>query len=208
MRRLIVLPFALLLGSCATLDKGECLGGDWEGIGLRDGAAGAPMSRVDDHAKACAPHGVTPDVGVWRRGRERGLLDYCRPEKGFRVGVAGSSYAGVCPPDLEGEFLAAYSDGKLVNAAQREADQAAADGREAYDRARRLEDEMRRQEARLADPDLTPEEREATRATLRRLRDDRARALDDLERAQRAERRARRDVDDLRARFTAIYGDW
>lgn len=208
MRRWIVVPFALLLGGCASLDKGQCLGGDWEGIGLRDGAAGQPMSRIDDHAKACAPHGVAPDMTAWSRGRERGLRDYCRPDRGFRVGAAGSSYAGVCPADLEGEFLAAYSDGKLVHAAQRAVDEAGYDAREAYDRARRAEEEMVRLEGRLRDPNLTPEERESVRASLKRLRDERAWALDTMERAQRDERRARRDLEDLRARFSAIYGDW
>lgn len=208
MRRLLIVPALLLLGSCATLDKGQCLAGDWEGIGLRDGAAGAGLSRVDEHGKACAPHGVTPDFDAWRRGREQGLLDYCRPHKGFEVGASGYSYAGVCPPDLEGDFLAGYSDGKLVYAARSEVDRAGSEVREAYERAERLEQEMRRQEARLADPNLKPEERESIRASLKRLRDDRAWALDAMERAQWEQRRAQRELDELRARFAADYGDW
>ncbi|NEX91621.1 DUF2799 domain-containing protein [Caulobacter sp. 17J65-9] len=207
MRRLLIVPALLLLGSCATLDKNECLAGDWQGIGLRDGAAGAPMSRVDDHAKACAPHGVTPDVTAWKRGREQGLLDYCQPQRGFRVGAAGSSYAGVCPADLEPDFLAGYSDGKLIYSAKQDVDRASSDASNAYYEAERLEKEMRQQEARLADPKLTAQERESIRAGLKRLRNDRERALDAMERAKRDESRAQRDLDDLQARFTAIYGD-
>ena len=57
---------ALLLGSCATMSEDQCRVGDWGGQGLRDGSAGLPMSRLDDHAEACAKHGVAPDVTPYR----------------------------------------------------------------------------------------------------------------------------------------------
>ena len=44
---------AALLGSCSTMSKDECLAGAWGEKGYADGAAGYPMSRLDDHAKAC-----------------------------------------------------------------------------------------------------------------------------------------------------------
>jgi hypothetical protein len=43
---------------------------------------------------------------------------YCTQDRGFSVGRAGSSYAGVCPPGPERGFLVGYADGQLVHAAE------------------------------------------------------------------------------------------
>ena len=48
--------------SCATMSQEQCLRGDWRAVGYGDGVDGRPMSRLDDHAKACAKAGVTPDA--------------------------------------------------------------------------------------------------------------------------------------------------
>ena len=62
----------LAVGSCATMSEGQCLAGAWGERGYADGAEGLPTSRLDDHAKACAEHGVTPDATVYFEARESG----------------------------------------------------------------------------------------------------------------------------------------
>ncbi|WP_439476130.1 DUF2799 domain-containing protein [Brevundimonas sp.] len=103
------------LGSCATMSADQCLAGDWAGQGFSDGASGLSMSRLNDHAEACAKHGVTPDAASYAAGRDRGLVRYCRLAHGFRAGNTGSGYGGVCPAWLEADFMPAYRDGQSVH---------------------------------------------------------------------------------------------
>src|SRR5690349_19219126 len=119
----------MLLGSCATMSAEQCQAGDWSGQGFADGAAGLTMSRLGEHAEACAKHGVAPDDAAYRIGREHGLVQYCTWERGFREGRTGSAYAGVCPSNLEADFLPAYRDGQIVY----QADQALVSARSLVD---------------------------------------------------------------------------
>src|SRR5262245_45861049 len=99
-----VLVAMLALSGCASMSKNECLTVDWRTVGFEDGAAGYPADRIGQHCKACAKHGVTPDLAAYQSGREQGLREYCRPQNGFRVGSRGSGYDGSCPADMDEAF--------------------------------------------------------------------------------------------------------
>lgn len=199
---------ALALNGCATLSEEQCLAGNWEGIGYRDGTQGYSWDRINQHYEACRDHGVAPDQTLYEQGRQQGLLSYCTPGSGFHAGRNASTYRGVCPGNLEGDFLAGYSDGRLVNAAQQAYDTAYNEEQGALSRARDLENQIRNEENALGAEGVTDEQRDAIRERLRRLRGDRERALDEAERSRWTRQRAERDVNDLRARFSAYYGSW
>lgn len=105
---------AALVQGCGTMSKSECQTAEWRTIGYEDGAMGALASRIGEHRQACAEYGIAPDLTTYRQGREEGLRQYCRPRNGFRLGERGASYAGICPPAVETDFLAAYEDGKRL----------------------------------------------------------------------------------------------
>ncbi len=111
-KRLLTAVAALALAGCAGMSAEECLVADWEAIGYEDGARGAAADTIGRHRKACASAGITPDFRDYERGRQAGLLEYCRPAVGYRVGASGDSYRGVCPPDLEPDFMAGYAEGR------------------------------------------------------------------------------------------------
>lgn len=102
------------LSGCATMDRDECLTVDWRTVGFEDGAAGYSGDRIGQHRKACAKHGVTPDLEAYRLGRDEGLREYCVPSNGFRLGSRGGSYNGMCPADLEPAFLDSYQSGRQL----------------------------------------------------------------------------------------------
>jgi hypothetical protein len=104
----------LALSGCATMDRDECLTVDWRTVGFEDGTAGYSGDRIGQHRKACAKHGVTPDLAAYQAGRDDGLREYCVPAKGFRLGSQGGSYAGICPADLEAAFDDAYQSGRQL----------------------------------------------------------------------------------------------
>ena len=112
--RLPVLSLVVLLASCATLDKNECLNADWELIGYEDGAKGYQATRIGDHRKACSQHGVSPDLAAYTKGRERGLKTYCTPANGFKVGQQGSSLRQVCPQNMRAGFSEAFDYGRKI----------------------------------------------------------------------------------------------
>lgn len=200
--------FALALGSCATMSEEQCLAGDWSGQGYSDGLSGLTMGRLDDHAEACAKHGVTPDASAYAAGRRQGLLQYCTVDRGFEVGRTGAAYAGVCPPDLEGDFLYAYRDGQVVHAAE----QALSEARSRVDslgaRLEELDEKIIAKQAEARAEGLTEAQREEIRKRIAEIRRERADTERDWRRAQEAIDDAERDVRDVRWRFRDQYGIW
>lgn len=100
-----------LLQACASMGKDQCLTADWHTIGFEDGTRGLPAGRIAEHRRDCAKYGVTPNLKAYLAGRDQGLVQYCKPDNGFKVGESGSQYGGVCPERLEGKFLAGYRTG-------------------------------------------------------------------------------------------------
>lgn len=110
-RLLLLAPLLLLLASCASLSEEACRAGDWEAVGFRDGAAGRSEAHVANHAEACAPVGVRPDLARWRAGRAQGLRLYCTPENAYRTGARGSRLNPVCPARLRLTLARAEAEG-------------------------------------------------------------------------------------------------
>ena len=64
---------------------------------------------------------MTPDFDAYQAGREQGVRQFCRPDKGYALGRRGGAYTGVCPEDLESAFLAGYDDGREIHGLEFEA---------------------------------------------------------------------------------------
>lgn len=211
MRRLWVLGAVVAvsaLSGCATMSQEDCRQGDWAGAGFKDGEAGRPQSRLDEHAKACAKAGVVPDAAPYFAARTQGLKLYCTQDRGFLEGRTGQSYVGVCPPGAETGFLVGYGDGKLVHAAVERLSEARSDRESADHLAEKRDREARGVEDELKNPKLNDEQTKELRDRLNRLRSQRASAIEDGRRAEWARRDAEREVDDLQRRFGVRYGAW
>jgi len=210
-RRLRILGAAVAaaaLAGCATMSQEACLQGDWAGVGFKDGEAGHPQSRLDDHAKACAKAGVVPEAAPYFAARDQGLKLYCTQDRGFDEGRNGSGYAGVCPQGAERGFLVGYADGQLVHDAVSRLNQAESDRDSADHRAEKRDREARGVEDELTNPKLNDEQKHELRDRLNRLRAERRQAVEDGRRADWAARDAEREVDELRHRFGPRYGGW
>ena len=108
----ILVPVAILgLSGCATMSADECATSDWTAIGFEDGSRGYTADHLGNHRKACAKHGVTPDFAAYQRGHAQGIETFCEPGRAFNHGANGGKYSGVCPADMEPEFLQAYNSG-------------------------------------------------------------------------------------------------
>jgi hypothetical protein len=101
----------LALSGCASMSADECLTVDWQTVGFEDGSRGYTADRLGTHRKACAKHGVTPNFAAYQSGHAQGVEAFCQPGRAFNYGVNGGNYNGVCPADMEPEFLDAYNAG-------------------------------------------------------------------------------------------------
>jgi hypothetical protein len=116
-RRLILLAIigGLQLAGCASISESECQLSDWRAVGYEDGSQGRPTDTFGRYRKSCAEHGVAPDFQAYQSGREAGLREYCQQTRGFQEGARGATYQGVCPADVEPDFLAGYNDGRTLH---------------------------------------------------------------------------------------------
>jgi Protein of unknown function (DUF2799) len=108
----ICLLLPVLLSSCASMDKNQCLSADWYAVGVEDGARGSPLARLGDHRRACAEFGVAPQAERYLAGRDVGLKSFCTFDHGYARGRAGHAYPDVCPGPLAPAFAAGYREGR------------------------------------------------------------------------------------------------
>jgi len=116
-----------------------CQATDWWALGFEDGVKGLGADQFGNYRRECAPYGVMANITLYREGRDEGLLEYCKPQNGYREGVDGRKYANVCPPGLEGAFLDAYEDGLGLRERRAAVDNAASRLSQARQRADNLE---------------------------------------------------------------------
>lgn len=207
MRRVLAtLVFAALAGCASSgMEESECLTADWRAIGYEDGARGLGPQHFGVRRKACAEHGVAAGFDAYMAGREEGLAHYCRPRNGWRMGVAGRAYEGVCPPAAEAAFLAAHADGYGLyerRVALRDVADRLNDSRA---RARELEFVLADRAGLVASPGLTAADRAALIVEIKQLTEEKLeleRAIPLLEEDYAA---ARYEYDDYRARVAPRY---
>ncbi len=111
--RVVSVPALLLLAlaGCSGMSQQACQSSDWRTVGFDDGSVGRSESTFANYQRQCAEHGVQPNLDAYRQGHAQGVEVYCRAGNGFEVGHSGSVYQGVCPKNLEPEFLANYNSG-------------------------------------------------------------------------------------------------
>jgi hypothetical protein len=104
----------LTIAGCAGMSEQACLTSDWRTVGFEDGSVGRSEATIANYRKQCAEHGVSPDLDAYRAGHADGVAVYCKAGNGFEVGHSGAVYQGVCPANLEPDFLAAYNSGRRL----------------------------------------------------------------------------------------------
>lgn len=200
MKRLVIaggLAAAALLGSCTTMSKDECLAGAWGEKGYADGTAGYPITRLDDHAQACAKYQATPNPAAYESAREDGLRTYCTVERGWSEGRSGNTYYGVCRPEEEATFLPAYRDGLQLHAVEAAVEGAESALTSAQARIEDREDKLEAKQRELGGEDLSDEQKERIRDRIKEVRGE-------IRDARRAARQAREALDRAELNFDRV----
>ncbi len=207
MRWMLIAVVAGLSG-CASLSQEECLAGNWRTIGYEDGAQGQPAERVGEHRQACERHGVSPNLELWRLGYDEGLVAYCTPDNGFRVGAAGGAYHGVCRGPQGDGFLAGLRDGQYFYDAKDHLAGLESDRARIGDEIGELQREADRLRGVIGDRDAPKDVRDAAAADLLEVGEDLGHLKTREDDLAYDIHRARDDVDAVRARMRSIYPGW
>jgi hypothetical protein len=113
--RVLLIGFAAyLVAGCSGMSEQACVAADWRTVGFEDGTLGRSEAGIGRYRQQCAEHGVAPDLERYRAGHAEGVRVYCRASNGFAVGHSGATYQGVCPADVEAEFVAEYNAGRRL----------------------------------------------------------------------------------------------
>jgi len=83
------------------MSKDECLLADWQTIGFEDGAAGRSPANIGERRRACAKHGVAPDMTEYEAGYQSGIKTYCSFGRGHDSAIGGYSPMQVCPAQTD-----------------------------------------------------------------------------------------------------------
>lgn len=190
---------ALSVSGCATLDRNECLTVDWRTIGYEDGVAGRTADRIAQHRKACAKHGVTPDLSLYQAGRDEGLREYCQPANGYQLGTRGGSYAGVCPADLDSDFLRAYESGRQLYTLQTRVSTAVSQLEARRRELNRVEDEIVKKSAAIVSNESRSEERAQALVDTKQLAERAGQLKAEIRQLEKDQLRYQRELDDYRS---------
>jgi len=189
----------LSLGACATMDRDQCVTADWGTIGFEDGVAGYAADRIGDHREACAEYGVTPDLAAYQDGRAAGLREYCVAANGFRLGSQGNSYGGVCPVEVEDEFVAAYRAGQELYTLQTRLSNVVSDLDTKQDHLRKAESDIITRSATAISSEATAEERARAVADVKYLGERIGRFKAEIRQLEQDRVQCERDLEDYRA---------
>ena len=88
-----------------------CANADWFEVGRLDALQGISQS-ASLYVGRC-PNQL--DSELYNAGWNRGLIDFCRPERGYDAGRSGLEYTGICPVHVEAAFLRAFNAGKEIS---------------------------------------------------------------------------------------------
>jgi hypothetical protein len=169
-RACLLAGLAVLVSGCASgLSKDECEIADWRSIGYEDGVQGRTEARMGKHREACARHGVSLNFDAYRSGWDEGVRRYCQAGNGYQQGRRGKSYHGVCPPDMEADFLQAYGEGRQRYELEADIKRTARKLDRERQRVVDLEVEMRDAGIELVSAGVTTERRVVLLDELRRL---------------------------------------
>lgn len=198
-KRLFAIFTLAAVSGCATMDESECLTSDWRTIGYEDGVAGYSGERIGQHRKACAKHGVAPDLTAYQDGRNAGLREYCQPANGFRVGARGAGYSGICPAELDGAFVSAYESGRHLYTLQTRASNASSQLEQKRRELNRVEEEIVRAGAAVIRNDSTGEERAEALVDTKQLAERAGRLKAEIRQLEKDSVRYQRELEDYRA---------
>jgi hypothetical protein len=178
----IALFIASVCAGCASqsLTQNQCVAGDWQTVGQRDGQAGLATTQLLAHQEACGKFGLVPDRERYLLGWNDGVQSYCRADRGFELGASGSGHQDVCPADVREDFLVAYEQGRELYQARYDVNRLERALSRHRERLERIDARVLELAAAQVDTELTAAQRADLFAQTKNLVDERKRIEHDI----------------------------
>ncbi len=170
----------IALAGCAGMDQPTCVAADWRTVGYNDGVQGRTLDALEQHTNDCTRHGAPPQLDAYMTGRESGLVVFCQPWQGYGYGLRNKAYTGVCPANLEPDFLAAFHDGRRQHQLQSAYNHLRRQVQRADRKIDQLDTDLDSKERRLVAKDLDTNQRLKLIDQIRRLAEERGRLYEQL----------------------------
>ncbi|MEM6414551.1 MAG: DUF2799 domain-containing protein [Pseudomonadota bacterium] len=155
----------MLLSACANHSgRLACETGNWSAWGYEDGAAGLDRSAFKKRKDPCKSEQI--DESAYVAGWNRGIVYYCKPEKGFEAGLSDEKYRDVCQGKAEEVFLAEYRLGQRYLKMAETRDLLTEQASEARSSLSRHRNGIRMARKRYENPNLSGDERYSARLNL------------------------------------------
>ncbi|MCC3859891.1 DUF2799 domain-containing protein [Pseudemcibacter aquimaris] len=200
------IPLVLILTGCGKMmDENQCLVADWRTIGFQDGSAGRDMSWLERRGEACAEFGVRPDMDQYLMGRDQGLANYCQPRRGFEIGRRGGTYNNVCAQQSEGQFLAAYQDGRGLRERENHVSSLDHAINDTINAINALENQLTEDAIALAMTDMTTQQRIDYALTIKEMAEERGALQQSLPQMQAELEAARADLSAFASSIAGRY---
>jgi len=190
---------AFALSGCSSMNQAECQSMDWRTVGYEDGVAGRSADGIGRYRKSCGKFGVAPNLDQYQSGREQGLREFCKPANGFRIGARGHSYGGVCPDDLDRDFMPAYETGRQLHTLRARASQANSRLANAHDEINRIDSDLIKLGADIINPQTTAEQRAQMLLDTKQMAERRGALKKDIPQLERERDYAERDLSEYRS---------
>ena len=173
----LIVTIAVTVTGCASdsVSESQCIAGDWQTVGYRDGANGYRSTQLLEHQNACVKHGVIPDRTAYMAGWTQGVREYCDANNGYDAGERGDGYNNLCPDDQRQAFLTAYHAGRQLYVARSEVGDLEQQIGQREVRLDEITAELVSSASQQLDPTLTPAARVDLLAAMERLAEERGR---------------------------------
>jgi hypothetical protein len=197
--------FALLaISGCGSMSERECQTTDWRTVGYEDGVSGYSGDRIGHHRKACGKYGIAPNLEQYQAGRDQGLREFCKPANGFRYGARGNGYNGVCPANLDRDFVAAYESGRQLYALRSRVSEANNRVQSMHRELDRIDEDMIKVGAEILDPTITNEHRAQLLLDTKRMAERKGELRAEIPQFERDREEYERELESYRATLAYV----
>jgi hypothetical protein len=106
----------IFLEGCTSMSLKECQSANWEQLGFQSALEGQPINEAaSGYSEKCTQeHNVAVRLSDFTKGYDLGLKTYCTTQNGLKEGKGLTDYKGICPKELETNFLTGFNTGQIV----------------------------------------------------------------------------------------------
>lgn len=189
------LSTVMILSGCSAMNENECRTANWYSLGYTDGMNGSDMANsLSNRSSACAEYNVAVNFNQYKSGYEQGVVAFCTESNGYYVASNGYNYRGICPKNLENQFLKGYQQGRKLNQLRQQASEIKDQLDQAEFDNNYQQSEIKRLKNKLIYDELTPRKRQAILQQLEQFQDNQS----NIDHLQLEYAKAKQQIEDFK----------